>query len=61
MRYNLRSMTDAEEPTPDEPERTDMAEAPSVADRLAVVAVTAAVSGAVGGALLELCYTLFRW
>ncbi|MEM1032176.1 MAG: hypothetical protein AAGN82_17635 [Myxococcota bacterium] len=30
-------------------------------DRLAVVAVVAAVVGAVGGALLELSYTLFRW
>lgn len=52
-----------DETSANEPEATEAAPAaPSVAtDRLAVVAATAAVSAAIGGALLELCYTLFRF
>lgn len=61
LRYNLFVMPD-EETTASEPEAPAAAESTSVAtDRLAVVAATAAVSVAIGGALLELCYTLFRF
>jgi len=48
LRYNLTVMGD----------ESDNSRA---ADRFVVFAATAAVAVALGGALLELCYTLFRW